>query len=311
MGKQMKKPWTVLAIAVLGVVSCLSAAPAQAQDVRLTGPLAGAPAVMKLRLYREGRFQIKPFVGTTLQNEFSQAILTGGQLAYHFTDWLGVGVWGAYAVANIDTSLTDEVTARGQTNERNALSLPRRQNFPNQVGRMKFLVAPQVLFIPLRGKLGMFEKIFVDTDLYVAAGVAAVQVEERADIQRTATGMPNDSDAPACPDNPPGQPNVDENSCLAQSQSERKTRTTIAPTLGIGLSLYVADFLAVNLEWRAVPFAWNTSGTDESGGGRGGDFPDDVIDDDDQIFHFNHMVSLGFAFYLPTSPSITHTEAKD
>ncbi|MBW2459783.1 MAG: hypothetical protein JRI68_35155, partial [Deltaproteobacteria bacterium] len=33
---------------------------ARAQEIQLTGPLAGAPAVRRLRLYREGRFEIAP-----------------------------------------------------------------------------------------------------------------------------------------------------------------------------------------------------------------------------------------------------------
>jgi len=81
----------------------------------------------------------------------------------------------------------------------------------------------------------------------------------------------------------------------------------IAPTFGVGLSLYLAEFLSMPIEWRALPFSWNTSGTDESGHERG-DFPDDYVNSDDRLFHFNHMVSVGFAFYLPTSPRLTHQD---
>jgi hypothetical protein len=63
----------------------------------------------------------------------------------------------------------------------------------------------------------------------------------------------------------------------------------------------------MTIEWRALPFAWNTSGTDESGDARG-DFPDDVIDDKDHLSHFNHLMTLGFAFYLPTEPSRSHMD---
>ena len=95
--------------------------------------------------------------------------------------------------------------------------------------------------------------------------------------------------------------------CLSASQSERDSRVAIAPTFGAGLSLYLGNWVAMTLEWRALPFAWNTSGTDESGSSKG-DFPDGKIDSDDQLSHFNHMFSLGFAFYLPTEPGLSHMD---
>jgi hypothetical protein len=63
----------------------------------------------------------------------------------------------------------------------------------------------------------------------------------------------------------------------------------------------------MTLEWRALPFAWNTSGTDESGD-PAGDFPDDVIDEKDRLAHFNHMFTVGLAFYLPTKPGRAHMD---
>ena len=91
------------------------------------------------------------------------------------------------------------------------------------------------------------------------------------------------------------------------SQSDKTSRVAMAPTFGVGLSLYMTDFLAMTLEWRALPFAWNTSGTDESGAPQG-DFPDEQIDDRDRLSHFNHIMTLGFAFYLPTKPGHSHMD---
>jgi hypothetical protein len=262
---------------------------AHAQEVEVSGPLAGAPAVIGLRVYREMRFQIQAHAAMTLTDEYSRAILPGLQLQFHVTDWLGIGVWGAFAVANIDTSLTDEVVAKGQTNSVNVLSLPNAANFAEQIGQIKWIAAPQVTFIPLRGKLGIFEKLFVDTDFYVFGGVGFVNIEERSDVERA-----------SCPQ----ADLAGQIGCLDDSQFERTARVAIAPTFGAGLSFYMADYLAMTLEWRGLPFAWNTSGTDESGDARG-DFPDGRIDDQDRLSHFNHMLTLGFAFYLPTEPRLS------
>ena len=51
-----------------GVV--LASGTASAQEIQLTGPLAGAPAVRQLRLHRAGRFEVSPTVSFTLLDEY-------------------------------------------------------------------------------------------------------------------------------------------------------------------------------------------------------------------------------------------------
>jgi outer membrane beta-barrel protein len=281
---------------IVAVLTLAGSAPTvQAQEVEIEGPLAGAPAVVGLRIYRALRFQVQLHAAMTLQDEYTRTILPGGQLNFHLTDWLGIGVWGGYGIG-LDTALTDQIVDKGQTNSVNVLSLPNRRLFSQQIGRIKFVVAPQLTFIPLRGKLGLFEKLFVDTDFYVFGGVGVVGLEERADV------TPAKYDQCFNDGNLPGSIQ-----CFSQTASgpgTRSTRIAIAPTFGAGLSLFLADFVAMTIEWRGLPFSWNTSGTDESGF-TGGDFPDKAIDSKDYLPHFNHMMTLGFAFYFPTKPKIS------
>src|SRR5258706_4111497 len=93
----------------------------QAQELYLTGPLAGAPAVRKLRLYRQTRFEIAPAVSFTLLDEYQRTILLGARLQFNFTDWLAIGGWGALgSVIRLPTALTDNiqnVNAQRQTHE--------------------------------------------------------------------------------------------------------------------------------------------------------------------------------------------------
>lgn len=300
MGKTVTTTAMRLVIVSAALLTGLALGPvaprASAQDIQVEGPLAGAPAVIGLRIYREMRFQIQLQGTMTLNDEFSRAILAGGQLMFHPTDWLGIGVWGGYALANIDTALTDQVSERGQTNDVNVLSLPRPGGFTDQIGRLQWIAAPQLQFIPLRGKLGIFEKLFIDADFYLLGGVGLIGLEERA---------PADKDAIF--DRCASSDLAMQIQCLTPTQSERESRVAIAPTFGAGLSLYMGDWVALTLEWRAMPFAWNTSGTDESGSSKG-DFPDGKVDSSDQLAHFNHMFSLGFAFYLPTEPGLSHMD---
>ena len=279
-------------ILIAALASLSTASKANAQVVYIEGPLAGQPAVRNMRLYREKRVHLKPFFGFTLQDEYSKAFLFGAQVGYYFTDWIGIDALFGYAPAQAKTDLTKEIENQGQTTDVNALSLPSRERFSDQIGQIDWMAGAQVTFIPLRGKLSLFQKVFLDTDFYVFGGVAAVGVEERASV----------TDPSICGTAPPA--GADEtNACIA-TQLERSSRVAIAPTFGIGLTMYINEWSGIFLEWRGLPFAWNTSGTDERGDPRGG-FPDGVLDSEDRIFHFNHMMTIGATFALPTKTKIT------
>ncbi len=267
---------------------------ASAQEVQVTGPLAGAPAVRRLRVYREGRFEITPQAAFTLTDEYTRTVGFGASATYHLTDWLGVGAWGFFAPVHIDTGLTDQIAQLGQTAASNRLSLPSNTGFPDQIGTINWGAALQAVFIPLRGKLSLFQKLFIDADFFVTGGVAFMGIEERGE---TGPGL--------CQPDAAGV--VDQTNCLA-SQSDRASRVAITGTFSAGLRLHVNEWMALNLEWRALPFSWNTGGTDEDGrvnlNGDGG-FADGLINADDRAFHFNHMFIVGWSFYLPVKATIS------
>jgi outer membrane beta-barrel protein len=283
-------------LAFLAATGFTAAPRAQAQDVQITGPLAGAPAVRRMRIYRDGRFQVQPTFSFTLNDEFVRTMLPGVQIGYHLTDWLGIQAFIDYGLVNLNTGLTDQITKNGQTTDNNRLSLPHAGNFDKQVGQLKFLTGVQATFIPLRGKLSLFQAVFVDTDFYLFGGVAFASVQERANVT---TGI--------CK---AGSADFDTMACN-NSQTATATRMQVAPTFGAGLSMYVTDFMGITLEYRAFPFKWNNSGTDEGGTNekrqpdKNGEFPDGKIDDADRFFHFNQMFTLGLAFYLPVRSEVT------
>ena len=78
------KRLAITAVASL-VVLCAAALPsmANAQEIEVEGPLAGAPAVIGLRDYRRMRLQIQLHGSITLEDEYSRAIQVGGQLMFH------------------------------------------------------------------------------------------------------------------------------------------------------------------------------------------------------------------------------------
>jgi hypothetical protein len=143
------------------------------------------------------------------------------------------------------------------------------------------MAAPQVTFSPFRGKLAIFQKIFVDTDLYVHGGAAFIGVEERGECG--AAGKP----------------------CTAPNSFAAASRTAIAPTFGLGLTLYASGFISINVEYRAFPFSYNRGGFDSRGAPPDASFPDNKIDSEDRTFKFNQMIFLAAGFHFPTSPKIS------
>src|SRR6478672_6879479 len=88
---------TVLALLLVVFATSRSAS---AQEIQLTGPLAGAPAVRQLRLHRAGRFEVAPTVSFTLLDEYQRTILVGGRVNFNITDWLAIGGWIAGGVVH-------------------------------------------------------------------------------------------------------------------------------------------------------------------------------------------------------------------
>jgi len=266
------------ALTAIGAMTAMPKA-ASAQEIQLTGPLAGAPSVRKLRLYRQGRFEIAPGIGQTLLDEYNRTTFVTLRLQYNVFDWLGLGVYGGFGALNLSTDLADKVDATAPRNSRTAANIPPKNGpkYTEQVGKLKYMAAPQITFSPFRGKLALFQKLFVDTDLYVHGGVAFVGVEERKDCTN----------------------------CTQLSTFTNETRTAIAPTFGLGLTLYTHGLVSVNIEYRAFPFSWNRGGFDSKGAPPDASFPDNKIDKEDRTFKFNQMVGLSVGFSLPSAPKLS------
>jgi hypothetical protein len=267
---------------------------AQAQEIQLTGPLAGAPAVRKLRLHRDGRFEVTPNVSFTLLDEYNRTIMPGLRLQYHFLDWLGIGVWGGYGF-QYTTGLSDQlqekaIDERGCTANPTkrecrltAVNLTRNDLYDDQLARLQFAVAPEITFVPFRGKIALFSALFVDTDINIFLGPAVVGLQERAECGRDTEGARIDA-------NP---------TCAAQSSFVLENRVTVAPTFGLGLNFYPTSIFGFGAEWRGLPYEWNTSGFDNAGGGPDGEFPDNNVNGADREFKFNSLITVNFIFRFP------------
>jgi len=265
---------------------------ADAQEILLTGPLAGAPAVRQLRLYRQTRFEIAPQANFTLQDEYQREILFGARLTFNITDWLGIGAWGAYGAIKIPTALSEHIQ---EVNKQRRAMAPggdydntltgrlthvnMSNDFKKQIGSINWAIAPQLTLVPLRGKIALFQSIFLDTDFYLFGGPAFIGLSERKNCANAVCGQPG--------------------------TFELVNRVAIAPTFCAGLTFYVNKWSAIGFEWRALPFAYNNGGFDTAGGGKDKKFPDNAVSSADQGFHFVNMAAISYNFYLPTQYKIS------
>jgi hypothetical protein len=288
---------------------------AHAQEILLTGPLKGAPSVHSLRLYRKSRVEIAPTATFTLLDEYMREIFVGARLNYNITDFLAIGAWGAYAPnpLKLETGLVDKIQAESdQRGQQNAARLAQAQqpilqnrltslnlghDFKKQLGTIDWIIAPQVTFVPFRGKIALFQSIYIDSDLYFFAGPAIAGVTERADCKGPTSTLQGgcSSERPSGVNDANGTPIPIPNAETFPTAS----RVAIAPTFGLGFTFYVNRWNAVGFEWRAVPFSRNTGGFDNHGGGPNGDFPDQAVDSKDRDLKLNQMLSVSWNFYVP------------
>jgi outer membrane beta-barrel protein len=322
----MKRITIALAFALLTVFGGTKIA--SAQEILLEGPLAGAPAVRKLVQYRQMRFSVGPQFGYTILNNYEHNFLVGARLEFNILEWLSVGVIGYYSF-NAPTKLTQHIAASqdigGQPttpSDSNFPSYSGANNFEDQVALLKGMYLAQLELIPFRGKLAMFEKLFVAIDGAIFVGGGIVHLNEREDC----------NSEPVADANIPGGYNME---CGGLRQIDtgdgygsvtRKSRVTGTFTVGVGFMAYFNDWFALNLEYRVAPFKWNEGGTDESGKAgkswelqenddgsvswtpvaRGsGDYPDGNINKKDRIWNSNQSIAIGFIFYFPFEPKVT------
>jgi hypothetical protein len=304
----------ILAAAAVGAAAVFASAPADAQEILLTGPLAGAPAVRRLRLHREGRFEVSPGVAFSLLDEYQRSIIPGLRITYHPFDWLGFGLWGGYALP-VKTDLANQLQQVGIDDRRcqensaskacrlTAVNLTRPGTNPandpartgqladDQLAAMTWMVAPQVTAVPFRGKIALFASVFADADIAFFAGPAFVGVRERRLCGKTDDGKTVYPDG----DSKAGQPVP-----ACSNSFSLADRVAIAPTFGLQFNFYINDFLGFGAEFRGLPFSWNTSGFDNHGTGQDEAFPDQAVNGKDSEFKFNSMINVYATVALPT-----------
>jgi hypothetical protein len=229
---------------------------AGAQEIGLTGPLGPKPPPILAgkKPHRVRRLHVAADIAGT-SNAVLRTGLAGGRATYHPSEWAGVGVWAAYA-SHATTAYTDRLQAaidqracdRAPSSPicvATAATVTRAGTNPDgtrragrllddQLGRLTWLVAPQLTLVPFRGKIAIHRPVLLGMgfDASVSLGAALVGLRERAPCGAHA--------------------------CAGQFSLE--DRVTGAPVLGAGLTFYPAISASFGVEARFVPFASSPSG---------------------------------------------------
>ena len=270
----------ILMVVLASVGLSLAPAPARAQEILLEGPLAGAPAVRRLALLREGRFFVTPNISFTIVDTYRRHILFGAKAEYNILDWLSAGIYfgGGFGWR---TGIADQINDLGVDQvpgQQYDLNFPLRGGLDNQLGQLQWLGAVEGRVIPLRGKLSLFGKLFLGIDVYINIGVGIAGVKERGDTDCSAL-VANDL------------------TCPTDRYLPMQSRVAVGPSFGGGVTVFFNDWNALNLEYRSTPFTWNQSGTDEYGESEV--VLDQRIDENDRYLQWNQMMIVGCTFAFP------------
>jgi outer membrane beta-barrel protein len=276
----------VLMVVLASLGLSAAPAPARAQEILLEGPLAGAPAVRRLTMYREGRFFVTPTISFTMLDTYRRHMLFGAKAEYNIFDWLSAGIYfgGGFGWR---TGIADQISDLGVDdvpNQNYDLNYPAHGGLDNQLGQLQWLGVVEGRIIPLRGKFSLFGELFLGIDVYINIGVGIAGLKERGDTDCSAQV----EDPQICP---------------TDRYLPMQTRVAVGPSFGGGVTVYFNDWIALNLEYRSTPFTWNQSGTDEYGESEV--ILDQKIDENDRYLYWNQMMTIGCTFAFPLTAERT------
>ncbi|MEE9383084.1 MAG: hypothetical protein V3V08_06680 [Nannocystaceae bacterium] len=282
--------------------SLLYSAVAHAAGDGKPGVLDGKPIVVSKLQLRKLRLQVTPRATLTLSQPFTHVAFAGAKLRFDITDWLGVRGDFDYRAVDTETKLTDDLlggalpVGRQITGGANGLErplaesdnpAPLQHDFKAGVTRLNWTSSVGLAFTPFAGKLGLFQALFTEYDLYLWGGYGFTNwVEAYPDAVSTQT-----SNADACNASSSNGKTLTE--CALHPVSP-ETGLKSGPAFGAGFHLFLTDWLALNPEVQDTIIRHNISGLNATIR----DVPP-VIDRSDRVIVHNANFSLGFTIYLP------------
>jgi hypothetical protein len=151
-------------------------------------------------------------------------------------------------------------------------------NFEDQLGEVTWVAAPQITGVPSEARCPSSRR------------PSSTRRCSSSSAQRSS----------ACWSASSGGPASDTGiACSDGDAFERESRLAIGPTVGLGFTFWANKWSGLSLQYRLLPFGWNSGGFDTAGGDPDGEFPDASITKDDRPYQFNQLLTVGWSFYFP------------
>jgi outer membrane beta-barrel protein len=269
----MIKRFLMILSAVPATMAVFSNA-ARAELPERVSPLADAPAVRHRAELREKRFEIGPSVTTTMGQDFYHAVMIGGRLSIHLTDWVAISAMGAVNVTkDFSTAFNGTLTggqAGGLPEKKGTDRTPPKAEALLGMNRIGQTFGGQLELSPISGKYSLFSSLFANYDIYAFGGLGVINFTADA---------------------------VDANHCNVEGNSCPVTGVRLGPTFGAGMHTFLGDFVALDLEFRDIMVKNNAAGRDATG--------DRIVDGDDQALGHNFMLGLALTLFLPSDAHIS------
>lgn len=273
-------------IPLLVMLALPSLAPEVARAER-RNPLAGQPAVRRRLLMRKLRFEVTPQFVTSINQDYKHAFGPGGNLQFHITDWLAVGVQGVY-MFNSDTALEDRVRAQLPTGNYTYLGGPGTNHGPQptlsihdqHVLGINAILSGYVQITPFYGKIAFFSALFVNYDLYVNGGIGFVNYIQNG----CCAAPPTNYDQKNHPD-----PNIEDARPFAGLK--------VGGQIGVGAHIYFNEWFGLQFELRDYIVGANPGGFDTDG--------NRVLNSADEGPQNNIFFGFGLTFMLPPSARVS------
>jgi outer membrane beta-barrel protein len=242
-------------------------------------PLEGQPAVRRRLLLRKLRFEVTPQFVTSINQDYKHAFGPGINLQFHLTDWLAIGVQGAYTL-NTNTGLEDKVRSALPDEavmpyNKYSGPQPTRQMHDSRVLSVGAIFSAYAQVTPFYGKIAFFSALFVNYDLYVNGGIGFVNYTSSCCRIPDTTGKPNS--------------NVNQED--PNTQNVRFDGLKIGGQIGVGAHIYFNEWFGLQFELRDYIVGANPGGLDTNG--------DRHLDSHDEGAQNNIFFGVGLTFMLP------------
>ena len=145
-------------LVALGAFLVLAPAVASAQRANLRD----APPIRQRLEWRDGRHQIEPVFGFSMNDLYTRTLTVGLTYRYYFTNWLGLGFDFSAAYLTLNSSLTEQIESENSAPGKTATPSTSSPGLFGDVG---------LTFIPLYGKMMWFGKLPVAYDMQIDVGV--------------------------------------------------------------------------------------------------------------------------------------------